>query len=334
MSRSCAWLLVLGFLLAGCSSPAFRPAPDLVDDPSPVVHRLAIADTLLIRFPYATQFDQSVTVRTDGLVTPPFIAPVLAAGRPPEEVETDLRAAYTALTKAGNAAPGEKVYRIAPGDRLEVRFHQPPELTDTIDVRPDGRISVALAGSLVAEGRTPEELTADLRAAYAPFVKEPDLVVILRGSALGRVEIGAVSTRIPSHDLDGASVIITSFAEREIFVMGEVTRPSRVPYRSHLTALQAVAAAGGLTPGGQSGGVMVLRRPASGPVVAFRLDLGDDLAGKPGQDMQLRPFDIVVVPRTPIAEVAHVMDQYIYQIIPGLRNSSVTFIYNLRKDER
>lgn len=325
-------LLLLGVFIGGCSAPLVRPPPDLIDDPSPMLHRLAVADALLIRFPYATTFDQAVSIRTDGLITPPFISPILAAGRPPEEVETDLRAAYAALAKAQTAAPTEKIYRIAPGDRLEVRFHQPADLSDTVDVRPDGRLAVALAGTVVAEGLTPEELTTTLRQAYAPFVKDPDLVVILRTSAHHRVEIAGVSARLPDQDLSGASLIVASFAEREVFVAGEVLRPSRVPFRGQLTALQAVAAAGGLAPGGASGGVLVLRRPASGPVVALRIDLDQDLEGHPGQDILLRPFDIVIVPKTRIAEVAKAIDQYVYQILPGLRNTSMNFVYNIRQD--
>jgi polysaccharide export outer membrane protein len=113
------------------------------------------------------------------------------------------------------------------------------------------------------------------------------------------------------------SVAVTNFGERLVFVMGEVNGQGDFPYHHGLTALGAIAEAGGFTNGAKRGSVIVLRRVGPEKAIAIRLDLRDPLKGhKLDQDLPVKPFDIIYVPKTFIASVDVLMDQYFRQLSP------------------
>jgi protein involved in polysaccharide export with SLBB domain len=217
---------------------------------------------------------------------PPLIDP----NRPihPEHAATPVAApAATApqLPPATTEAEPE-AYLLGVGDELQVNVLSAPELSSTVKVRPDGAITIRGAGMIHALGRTPEEVGREA---------EEKLGEILRHA---RVDLA-----------------VTSFGEQRVFVMGEVEAPGDKPYYKGMSALQAVAASGGIRVTGKSGSVLVLRRTGSDEVEVRRLDLGRPLKGEPGSDMILHPFDIVYVPQTFIARVDVVVDQYVRQMI-------------------
>ena len=113
------------------------------------------------------------------------------------------------------------------------------------------------------------------------------------------------------------SVAVTNYGERRIFVMGEVTIPGDHEYHRGMSTLGAIAQAGGFKNSGKTSSVMVLRRLGAAEVVAFRVDLSEALKGENlGRDLLVKPFDIVYVPRTFIASVNVLMDQYFRQMTP------------------
>lgn len=179
-------------------------------------------------------------------------------------------------------------YRIQPGDQMDVKFFYNPELNESIVVRPDGRISLQLANEIQAAGKTPAELTERLKAAYAEELEKPEVSVILR-----------------------------SFAGQQVYIDGEVNNPSVVPLSPSMTVLQSISAAGGLKGSARTTEVIVIRKSRGGEPRTFTVNLDRVVDGTaPDQDVALSPFDVVYVPRSPIANVNLWVDQYIRQNIP------------------
>jgi polysaccharide export outer membrane protein len=179
-------------------------------------------------------------------------------------------------------------YRIQPGDQMDVKFFYNPELNESVTVRPDGRISLQLAHELQAEGLTPAELTQVIVQAYARELDKPEITVIMR-----------------------------SFAGQRVYVDGEVYKPNLVPLTPPMTVLQSISLAGGRKETARMNGVVVIRRGLEGKPTVFTVDLDRVIDGTDtGQDVSLMPFDVVFVPRSPIANVNLWVDQYIRKNLP------------------
>ncbi len=197
-----------------------------------------------------------------------------------------------AVAEPGDAeANGQPVpvaeYRIAAGDELDIVLPLNPEFNVRTFVRPDGKISLELVDEITAEGLTTAELTEHLRNAYSTELRDPDI-----------------------------SVNVVSMAAR-IYVDGHVERPGEYPWSRQLTAMQAVALAGGLRDTAQGKSLLVVRRSAGGEQRVFQLDL-EELAAGTGEcrDLHLAPYDTVYVPASRIADVNKWMTQYIKDNIP------------------
>ncbi len=188
---------------------------------------------------------------------------------------------------SGAASTGPD-YRITRGDELQLRFFYTPELNLQATVRSDGRVSLPLVGEVVVEGLTIAELTAMVERLLAPQVKRPQLAVNVQAAQTQRV-----------------------------FVGGEVGKPGMQPLLGPLTVLQAVMVAEGMKDTAMPQQVLLLRRGAQGQRQVLRVDLdaamsGRDLAG----DVPLQAFDVVVVPRSGIADVGRWVDLYIRRVLP------------------
>ena len=152
-------------------------------------------------------------------------------------------------------------YRLAKEDVVEVSVWKEPDLSRTVPVRPDGKITLPLLGDVPAEGLTPAQLGKSVQDKLSPLVRDPRVTVIV-------------------HDVNGS----------RIYVTGMVTRPGAFPLRSHMTVLQALAMAGGLAEFADRGEITVLHADGTRHVVAY-----DDLVnGKVRR--QLSAGDTVVVP--------------------------------------
>ena len=162
-------------------------------------------------------------------------------------------------------------YLIGPGDTLQVFVWQNPELSVTVPVRPDGRISTPLVGDTVAVGKAPGQLAADLETALAVFIRTPKVSVIVSQA------IGALS---------------------QVRVIGQVTRPSGVPYHAGLRVLDALLAVGGLSEFA-SPNRAVLIRTENGKESKTKIRVGDLLdSGDLEQNLLLKPGDVIVIPQT------------------------------------
>ena len=155
-------------------------------------------------------------------------------------------------------------------------------------MRSDGRISVPLIGEIAVEGRTVAELAALVERLLEPQVRRAQVAINVQGSSTLRV-----------------------------FVGGEVTKPGMQPLVGPLTALQAVMVAEGLKDTAQPSMAMVLRRTPQGTAQVLPLDLHAAMSGQdPTADVALQPFDVIVVPRSGIADVGRWVDLYIRRTLP------------------
>jgi protein involved in polysaccharide export with SLBB domain len=201
-------------------------------------------------------------------------------------------------------APVAREYVLELGDVLDLKFLYFPELNDTgVVVRLDGKISVQLIGDVVARGRTPSDLAADLAAKYG--LRRTSVSVLLRKSAGVRV-----------------------------FVGGEVNNPGMVLYDGRLTLAQAVIQAGGPKATAELESVVVLRDPGKGggedPLFAA-VDLNDVLKGN--KDPLLQAYDVVFVPKSRVAKLNQFIEQYIVKMIPATLSAGFAYTIGRRRDE-
>ncbi len=159
------------------------------------------------------------------------------------------------------SAEAPKAYRIAPGDTLEIIVWREDKLSGPVQVRPDGMITVPLAGDLKAAGLTPEELAQATRDGLSRYVDDPNVVV--------RVAMGS----------------------RRFFVVGNVRAPGMYELRPEQTFLQGLAVAGGFTEFAARGRVRIVRVGA--PPVEPDYDA---IVKGAAQDVSLEPNDTIVVP--------------------------------------
>jgi protein involved in polysaccharide export with SLBB domain len=193
----------------------------------------------------------------------------------------------TPLSSIG-ARPATQPYVIEPGDNLDVRFFYNPELNEEVLVRPDGDISLPLVGQVKAAGRTPSQLEESLREGYSRELRQTAITVIVKG-----------------------------FAGQRVYVDGEVGQPQMVALEGGLTTIQAIASAGGFKNSARKGEVLVIRRNDGAPPVVIPVNLEAALDGSDTtQDVALLPYDIVYVPKSPVAQVNNWLEMYIKNNIP------------------
>jgi protein involved in polysaccharide export with SLBB domain len=186
------------------------------------------------------------------------------------------------------AAAPLQAYLIEPGDDLDIRFFYNPELNEEATVRPDGNISLPLVGEVKAAGRTPADLEAALRERFSRELRQAAITVIPK-----------------------------TFAGQRVFVDGEVGQPQMVKLGGNLTAMQAIASAGGFKTTARKGETLVIRRAAAGQPQVIPLNLQAAIEGSDtAQDIVLQPYDVVFVPRSQVAEVNLWVEQYIKNNIP------------------
>jgi polysaccharide biosynthesis/export protein len=172
------------------------------------------------------------------------------------------------------SAPANRVspdYLIGPGDAVQVFVWRNPDLTVTVPVRPDGRISTPLVEDMVAIGKTPTGLARDIEQALTAYVKSPQVNVI---------------------------VTVPASAFSEVKVIGQVLHPQALPYRDGITVLDAVLAVGGLGQFAAGNRARVVRSEnGKQQEIKIKLDaLVND--GDMTQNVLLRPGDVLVVPET------------------------------------
>lgn len=162
-------------------------------------------------------------------------------------------------------------YRIGVDDRLQITVWRNPELSITVPVRPDGKISVPLIGDVQAGGNTPAQVAAVIKEKLAAYIREPNVAVIL--------------IDLRSHE----------FLSR-VRVTGAVRLPRSMPYRQGMTILDAVLEAGSINDFASASRTKLYRK-YNNKTEVIDINLDDILTrGKLDTNLELRPGDVVTVP--------------------------------------
>jgi polysaccharide biosynthesis/export protein len=162
-------------------------------------------------------------------------------------------------------------YKIGPLDTLNILVWRNPELSATITVRPDGRISAPLVEDLVAAGKSPADLSREVEKVLAKFIRDPVVTIIVSG--------------------------YQGTYPEQIRIVGEAARPQSVPYRQQMTVLDVMIQAGGLTDFADGNGAVLVRGSEGGKQYSVRLK---DLLkrGDISANVAVKPGDIVIVPQS------------------------------------
>lgn len=163
-------------------------------------------------------------------------------------------------------------YIIGPGDVLKIFVWQHEDLSVSVPVRPDGRISTPLIEDMQAAGKTPTQLARDMEGVLQEFVRSPTVNVIVEQ-------------------------FVGAFGER-IRVVGQATNPQALPYREGMTLLDVMIAVGGLAEYAAGNRAKIIRR-VDGKQVEIRVRLDDLLNdGDVKQNRPVLPGDVVIIPQS------------------------------------
>jgi polysaccharide export outer membrane protein len=254
-----AGILGVAFAAWGCGSPYYVEGQDELGE---------VPDSLRIQIEERAPAKKAPTARDEGVL-------VRELGDAAEARPLPLE--YSA----------EHAYLLRRGDVVEVSVLFYPELETKSTVRPDGMITAPGVGDVLALGRRPSEVAADIEAYYSTLLRDPT-----------------------------TTVNVSSFGAREAYVFGEVNKPGAVPLEQRTTLTQAIAKTGSLTQYAKTSTVVLLRRKSENSAQAYRLDLRGVLDGKSlAADVVLQPDDVVYVPETYITN----MERFIDQVFNGLR---------------
>jgi protein involved in polysaccharide export with SLBB domain len=199
---------------------------------------------------------------------------------------------FSTFQAFGNLA--HEKYIIVPDDTLQIRYTFHPDMNQEVNVQPDGRITAALVGPISVGGITTAALEQLLVQKTSDRLRDPEVVVS-----------------------------IAKFAERNVYVGGEVGKPGMVRYRKGLTPLQAIIAAGGFLESARTDSV-VLTRTGDSPHDAMMirsLNINESVSDATKEPLFLAPHDVVFVPRSSIAEANLWVKQHITDLFPFLRGS-------------
>ncbi len=168
-------------------------------------------------------------------------------------------------------APDDRLsdYVIGPGDTLQIVVWRNVELSTTVPVRPDGKISTPLIDDIVASGKTPSELSSDMEAVLAEYLRTPEVSVIVTQQG----------------------------AANQIQVVGEINSPLAVPYREDLRILDLMVSVGGLSDFAAANRSNLVRQTSNGQVEC-RVRIKSLLAGDMSENILVYPGDVLVIPET------------------------------------
>lgn len=167
------------------------------------------------------------------------------------------------------ATPGYN-YIVGPGDTLSIVVWRNPELSQTVPVRPDGKVSTPLVDELVAQGKTSVEIARDVEKALSKLVRDPVV-----------------------------TVIVTNFVgpySEQIRVVGEAAKPQFLPYKQKMTLLDVMIAVGGLTDFADGNGASILRTSEGDKRYSVRVK---DLIkrGDISANVEMKPGDVIIIPQ-------------------------------------
>ena len=172
---------------------------------------------------------------------------------------------------AAVASTADYNYVIGAGDNLNIIVWRNPELSLSVPVRPDGKLSAPLVDELLVQGKTSTEVARDIEKKLGTFVRDPVVTVIVTG-------------------------FVGPYSE-QIRVVGEAAKPQFLPYKQKMTVLDVMIAVGGLTDFANGNGATILRSSEGNKQYSVRLR---DLIkrGDVSANVEMRPGDILIIPQS------------------------------------
>lgn len=187
-------------------------------------------------------------------------------------------------------------YQLMPGDVLRVKFRYHPELDVKVPVRPDGHVAVNGVGVIRAQGRTAEDLGAEIERISSETLREPEVTVMV-------AELGA----------------------HRVYVAGEVRNPGFVLFREGMTPIQAIFERGGFTDVARTDSVLKVSYPTGVEPQATRLDFKKTLKEGATELHTLAANDVLYVPRTFIGDANAFVRLYIRNLVPVMPRPGIGF---------
>lgn len=164
--------------------------------------------------------------------------------------------------------PHDDSFVIGNDDVLSINVWKEPDLSRSIPVRSDGRISLPLVGDLQAAGLTPLKLEEDIANKLQPYIAAPEV-----------------------------AVMVQQINSQKFNILGKVVKPGSYPLTNSATVLDAIALAGGCRDFAKQGSIYVLRQNPNGGQTRLPFNYKDVIKGKnPAQNIKLQPHDTIVVP--------------------------------------
>lgn len=177
------------------------------------------------------------------------------------------KAAPAPATSAAKST-SDPAYQIGTEDVLAINVWHETEMSRAVPVRPDGKISLPLAGEFQAAGQTPAQLEEAIRTKLQTLMQNPQV-----------------------------TVMVQEVRSQRFSIMGEVNRPGAYPLNGKMSVLEAIAAAGGLRDFAKTKKMYILRRTSDGSTTRVKVDYKGLVEGKVDDPaMTLQPRDTVVVP--------------------------------------
>jgi polysaccharide biosynthesis/export protein len=200
-----------------------------------------------------------------GFVLSPLAAAAQEAGPAAPATPRASAAAGGVQSSQGTRPWQEAEYRLGPGDKLRVEVYGEPQLSQSLQIRPDGKITLPLVDDVQAAGRTSLELRDSLSQALGEYVNNPVVTVIVQEATANLV-----------------------------YVLGEVSTQGPQVLAGPITVLQAIAQAGGLSPFASKGRIRILR-PKGSTIETIQFNYNDAVNGRLAP-VFLQPGDTVMVP--------------------------------------
>jgi polysaccharide export outer membrane protein len=198
-----------------------------------------------------------------------WLAAQTDATKNPNNAKPQGQATASDAKTSGTAVPAhDDTYLIGTDDVLAINVWKEPEVSRTVPVRSDGKISLPLAGEVQASGETPRQLEKILATKLQSFISEPEV-----------------------------TVIVTETKSQKFNVLGQVSRPGTYPLTNGSTVLDAIAIAGGFRDFAKQKSIYVLRQNPDGGESRLPFNYKDVIKGKnSAQNIKLQPRDTIVVP--------------------------------------
>jgi polysaccharide export outer membrane protein len=160
-------------------------------------------------------------------------------------------------------------YLIGPGDSLQITVWRNPDLSATVPVRPDGKITAPLVEDVTAIGKSPTELAREMEQRLRKYIQDPVVTIVVASF------VGAPG--------------------EQVRIVGQAAKPAGLPYRQNMTLLDAIIAVGGLTPYAAGNRAVLMRPSENNRQYTVRIE---DLIkrGDVSANVQLRPGDVIIIP--------------------------------------